>query len=197
MKIERLVRVAKKFNLRLIEDAAEALGSKVNGRHVGTFGDIGILSFNGNKIITSGGGGMMITNNRKLAYKGLHLSTTAKKPHKWEYFHNEIGFNYRLPNINAALGYSQLKKLKKNIYLKRKLFQFYKKKLSGLNDILLLEEMKNNKSNYWLNTIILKKPNKKKEINYLKTFIQIKFTQGQFGIFYILCQCLENVLNLI
>ena len=69
---------------------------------------------------------MMITNNRKLAYKGLHLSTTAKKPHKWEYFHNEIGFNYRLPNINAALGYSQLKKLKKNIYLKRKLFNFIK-----------------------------------------------------------------------
>ncbi len=168
MKIERLVRVAKKFNLRLIEDAAEALGSKVNGRHVGTFGDIGILSFNGNKIITSGGGGMMITNNRKLAYKGLHLSTTAKKPHKWEYFHNEIGFNYRLPNINAALGYSQLKKLKKNIYLKRKLFQVYKKKLSGLKDILLLEEMKKNKSNYWLNTIILKKPNKKKRDKLLK-----------------------------
>ena len=111
MKIERLVRVAKKFNLRLIEDAAEALGSKVNGRHVGT-GDIGILSFNRNKIITSGGGGMMITNNRKLAYKGLHLSTTAKKPHKWEYFHNEM-IQLQTSKYKRSFRLFSIKKIKK------------------------------------------------------------------------------------
>ena len=168
MNIEKLTKIAKKFKLNLIEDAAEALGSTSNGRHVGTFGDIGVLSFNGNKIITSGGGGMLITNNKKFAKKSMHLSTTAKKPHKWEYFHTEIGFNYRLPNINAALGFSQLKKIKKYILLKRKLFQIYKKKLSSLDYISLLEEKNNNKSNYWLNAIILTKPNKKKRDKLLR-----------------------------
>ena len=103
----------------MVEDAAEALGSFVDETHCGLIGEIGVLSFNGNKIITSGGGGAIITNNLEIATKAKHLSTTAKVNHPWEYFHDEIGWNDRLPNINAALGLSQLEKIDEKLKLKK------------------------------------------------------------------------------
>ena len=117
--------VAKKYGLFLIEDAAESLGSYFNNKHTGTFGDIGILSFNGNKIITTGGGGAILTNRKELAHKAEHLISTAKKKHPWEYDHDEVGYNYRMPNINAALGLAQIENIDKLLSLKRKLYHKY------------------------------------------------------------------------
>ncbi len=106
-----LLAVARDFHLALVEDAAESLGSTIGGRHTGTFGLMGTLSFNGNKTITTGGGGAILTNDAELAKRAKHLTTTAKVPHRWEYRHDEVGYNYRLPNINAALGCAQLEQL--------------------------------------------------------------------------------------
>ncbi len=120
--IERLCAIARDFRLALIEDAAESLGSTVGERHAGTFGVMGTLSFNGNKTITTGGGGAILTNDRVLAGRAKHLTTTAKVPHRWEYLHDEIGYNYRLPNLNAALGCAQLEQLPAFLSAKRRLF---------------------------------------------------------------------------
>ena len=109
--IKGILKIAKKFNLVVVEDAAEALGSFYKKKHLGTFGHTGCISFNGNKIITTGGGGMVITNKKKLAKKIRHLTTTAKKKHKWEYIHDEVGYNFRMPNLNAALGLAQIEKI--------------------------------------------------------------------------------------
>ena len=109
--MDGLLEVARDFNITLIEDAAESLGSTYNDQHTGTFGSMGTLSFNGNKTITTGGGGAILTNNEKLAKRAKHITTTAKVPHTWEFIHDEIGYNYRLPNLNAALGYAQLEQL--------------------------------------------------------------------------------------
>jgi len=158
--IEKIKKISKKFNLLFIEDAAEALGSFYKKKHAGTFGDIGILSFNGNKIISSGSGGAVITNNKKFALKALKLSTIAKKKHSWKYEYDEVGFNYRLPSINAALGISQLKKINNFIKLKRDLFKKYKSFFKKENIFELLAEPKNCRSNYWLQTIIMKNNNK-------------------------------------
>ena len=157
--IQSIIKIAKKFKLIVIEDAAEALGSFHKKKHLGTFGDAGCVSFNGNKIITTGGGGMIITNKKKLAKKIRHLTTTAKLNHKWEYIHNEIGYNFRMPNLNAALGLAQLEKI--NIFLKAKrlLFKKYFKVFNEVKDILVYKEPKNARSNYWLQTLILDKSN--------------------------------------
>ena len=155
--IDKIVKLAKKFNLIVLEDAAEALGSYYKKKHLGTFGLAGCLSFNGNKIITTGGGGAVITNNKKFAKKIRHLSTTAKLPHKWEYIHNEVGYNYRMPNLNAALGLAQLENLNLFIKKKRILYERYFKVFKNIKNIYLFKELNASKSNYWLQTLIIKK----------------------------------------
>ena len=154
-KIDQILEISREYNLKLVEDAAESLGSFYKKKHTGTFGEIGILSFNGNKIITTGGGGALLTNNEGLAKSAKHFSSTAKVPHEWRYIHNEIGFNYRLPNINAALGCAQLKKIDKFLDAKRKLFLKYKEVFQSIDGVNLFSEPENSKSNYWLQTIIL------------------------------------------
>lgn len=153
-KIDDIVSICNEYNIKVIEDAAESLGSYFNGKHTGTFGDIGILSFNGNKTITTGGGGMIITNNQELAKKAKHLTTQAKVPHPWEYSHDHIGYNYRMPNINAAIGCAQIEQLPHFLESKRQIANNYSKFLSS-QGINFFVEPNNSKSNYWLNAIIL------------------------------------------
>ena len=155
--IQDIIKIAKKFNLIVVEDAAEALGSFYKKKHLGTFGDVGCLSFNGNKIITTGGGGMIITNKKGLARKIKHLTTTAKLKHKWEYVHDEIGYNFRMPNLNAALGLAQFEKMQIFLKAKRRLFKKYYNVLNKIKGISLYREPKNANSNYWLQTLILDK----------------------------------------
>jgi len=169
-KITEILLIARKYKIKIVEDAAEALGSLYKNKHVGTFGDIGILSFNGNKIVTTGVGGAIITNSKKLAIHSKHLITTAKVNHKWDFIHNEIGFNYRLSNLNAGLGISQLKKLSKFIKHKRKLFNKYKKILKNSDDYFILDEPKNCRSNFWLQTLVLKNSSKVKKNSILRKF---------------------------
>lgn len=154
--LEGLLRIARDFNLVLVEDAAESLGSYYHGRHTGTFGLMGTLSFNGNKTITTGGGGAILTNDPEIARHAKHLTTTAKLPHAWEYRHDEIGYNYRLPNLNAALGCAQLEQLPSMIKAKRELFQRYLKAFAALDDVSLMAEPSQCRSNYWLQTLVLK-----------------------------------------
>lgn len=151
--IEGLMAISKDFNIALIEDAAESLGSYYFGKHTGTFGLFGTLSFNGNKTVTTGGGGAILTNNESLARHAKHLTTTAKINHMWEYSHDEIGYNYRMPNINAALGCAQLEELPKKLEAKRNLFSAYQTVISEISNVRIIKEPKNCKSNYWLQTI--------------------------------------------
>lgn len=155
--IEKLIKIAKRFNIKVIEDASECLGSFYKKKHLGVFGDIGVLSFNGNKIITSGNGGAIITNNMQYFKKINHISKIAKKKHTWNYDYDEIGYNYKLSNINAALGYAQFKKLKRYISNKRLLFKVYEKYFSKFKYGYIKKEPRNSKSNYWLQTLILYK----------------------------------------
>ena len=159
--IDEIVKLCKSYKISVIEDAAEALGSKYKKRHVGTFGLAGCISFNGNKIITAGSGGIIITNNKKFAKKAAHLIQTAKKFHPYEYIHDEIGYNLRMTNLNASLGLGQIKNLNKFLSLKRKLYLKYKNNLKDLSELTLFTEKKISKSNYWLQTIILKDKFKK------------------------------------
>lgn len=153
-RIDEIIKIAKEFNIPVIEDAAESLGSLYKGKHTGTFGEVGVLSFNGNKVITSGGGGMLLFNDEQLAQRAKHLTTQAKVPHTWEFIHDEVAYNYRMPNINAALGLAQLEQLDSFLIAKRKLAGSYKKFFSG-KGIEFLKEPENCKSNYWLNAIFL------------------------------------------
>jgi len=153
--IDKIVDICNKYNIDVVEDAAESLGSFYQTKHTGTFGKIGVFSFNGNKIITTGGGGMIVTDDENIAKRAKHLTTTAKIPHKWEYIHDELGFNYRMPNINAALGVAQLENLTRYLYKKRELTYKYSQFFKN-EDISLIHEPKDAKSNYWLQTIILK-----------------------------------------
>jgi perosamine synthetase len=150
-----VIDVAHDFNLSLVEDAAESLGSYYHGRHTGTFGLMGTLSFNGNKTITTGGGGAILTDNAELARHAKHLTTTAKLPHAWEYRHDEIGYNYRMPNINAALGCAQLEQLPVMLAAKRELFQRYQLAFASVPGIRLMAEPSQCQSNYWLQTLVL------------------------------------------
>jgi len=150
-----LMTISKDFNLMLVEDAAESLGSLYKGQHTGTFGQLGIISFNGNKIVTTGGGGAILTNDPILASRAKHLSTTAKIRHTWIFEHDEIGFNYRMPNLNAALGCAQLEQLNIRIEQKRKLFKLYQEEFSQIPNVNLVQEPPGCRSNYWLQTIIL------------------------------------------
>lgn len=153
-KMNELINICKKYNLILIEDAAEALGSKLNGHHAGSFGQAGVLSFNGNKIITTGGGGVIVTNDEALAKKMKHLTTTAKVPHKWEFSHDEIGFNFRLPNLNAALGVAQIENLKVKLERKKKLFDHYSKVFEKYESVNLWKPRSTEEPNFWLNALI-------------------------------------------
>ncbi|OGO25265.1 MAG: aminotransferase DegT [Chloroflexi bacterium RBG_16_52_11] len=153
--IEGLLAVARDFHLALVEDAAESLGSTVHGRHTGTFGLMGTLSFNGNKTITTGGGGAILTNDTDLAKRAKHLTTTAKVPHRWEYLHDEIGYNYRLPNVNAALGCAQLEQLPDFLLAKRRIFEHYLTAFSAVPQARIFAEPEGCRSNYWLQTLLL------------------------------------------
>lgn len=153
--IDALLAVAKDFNIAMVEDAAESLGSYYCGRHTGTFGLLGVLSFNGNKTITSGGGGAILTNDPELARRAKHLTTTAKLSHRWEFVHDEVGYNYRMPNINAALGCAQLEQLGDFLMSKRSLFERYRKAFSPVPGVHMVGEPANCHSNYWLQTLLL------------------------------------------
>jgi perosamine synthetase len=153
--LDGLLSVAHDFNLALVEDAAESLGSDYHGRHTGTFGRFGTLSFNGNKTITTGGGGAILTNDPELASVAKHITTTAKLPHRWAFEHDRIGYNYRLPNINAALGCAQLEQLPAFLEAKRRLFQRYQEAFAPLSGIAPFQEPEGCRSNYWLQTLVL------------------------------------------
>lgn len=153
--IDELLKICFEHNIKLVEDAAESLGSYYKGQHTGTFGQSGAFSFNGNKTLTSGGGGVIITNDEHLAKRAKHLSTTAKLPHQWEYTHDEIGYNYRMPNLNAALACAQLEQLSSFIENKRELAKKYIQ-FGKENSISFINEPNNSTSNFWLNAICLK-----------------------------------------
>lgn len=157
--LDELLAVAHDFNLVMVEDAAESLGSYYHGRHTGTFGLLGTLSFNGNKTITTGGGGAILTNDSALALRAKHLTTTAKLPHAWYYVHDEIGYNYRMPNLNAALGCAQLEQLPQFIQAKRNLFGRYHEALALVHGIGVQGEPESCSSNYWLQTAVLDRDN--------------------------------------
>jgi perosamine synthetase len=156
--MEGVLALAQDFHLEVIEDATESLGSTIRGKHAGTFGRMGVLSFNGNKVITTGGGGAILTDDSELAKHAKHLTTTAKLPHRWAYVHDEIGYNYRLPNINAALGCAQLEQLPGFVDAKRKLYERYQVALKGIPHVRLFAEPEGCRSNYWLQTLVLEEP---------------------------------------
>jgi len=159
-RIDKIKEICDEYYIFLIEDAAESLGSMYKYKHTGTFGQLGTISFNGNKIITAGGGGCIITNEKVLAKKAKHLTTTAKVPHKWDFNHDMVGYNYRMPNLNAALLVAQLEKLNDFITNKRNLANKYEAFFKSMN-YDFFKELKDSKSNYWLNSIMLKDKNQR------------------------------------
>ncbi|KAF5073299.1 GDP-perosamine synthase [anaerobic digester metagenome] len=169
-RIDEIVDICNEFNIPVVEDAAESLGSYYKGKHTGTFGKVGVMSFNGNKILTTGGGGMLLFNDVELATRAKHLTTQAKVPHLWEFNHDAIGYNYRMPNINAALGLAQLELLPKFLQSKRKIAERYEQFFSSHHRIIasshqqitFVSEPSNSNSNYWLNCILF---NSKEERN--------------------------------
>ena len=161
-RIDEIKEICDNWQITLVEDAAESLGSYYKNRHTGTFGKLGAFSFNGNKIITSGGGGAIVTDDKNLAKRAKHLTTTAKIPHPYEYVHDEIGYNYRMPNLNAALLVAQFENLEFFLKKKRELALEYKKFFDKM-DIKFIEEPLNTKSNFWLNAILLDDLNQRNE----------------------------------
>lgn len=160
-RIDEIKDICEKYNIKLVEDCAESLGSYYKGVHTGNFGEIGVLSFNGNKIITTGGGGMLLFNDEKLADRAKHLTVQAKVPHRWEFVHDEIGYNYRMPNLNAALGVAQFEKLPLLLEKKRLLAKKYKEFFAER----FIDELANSKSNFWLNAVLFE--NKKEQEEFL------------------------------
>lgn len=154
LRIDEVAAICKEYNIALIEDAAEAIGTYYKGQHAGTFGLLGTFSFNGNKTVTCGGGGAVITDDEQIAKRAKHLSVIAKLPHAWEFVHDEIGYNYSMPNLNAALACAQLEQLDKIVENKRELAHIYHD-FFGKKGIGFGKEIEGGKSNYWLNTIIL------------------------------------------
>lgn len=155
-RIDEIKEICDAWSIALVEDAAESLGSFYKGKHTGTFGKLGAFSFNGNKIITSGGGGVIVTDDETLAKRAKHLTTTAKIPHPYEYVHDETGYNYRMPNINAALLVAQMEQLEKFLANKRETAKEYEKFFATIEGIDFIKEPKNASSNYWLNAVLLK-----------------------------------------
>jgi len=153
--MDPLLELARDYDIRVIEDAAESLGSLYKGHACGSISDIAALSFNGNKIVTTGGGGAILTNNDELARKARHLTTTAKQPHKWAFEHDAIGYNYRMPALNAALGCAQLEKLDEFVKAKRHLADLYEHECKEHNNIAFCKEPEGTQSNYWLNAVLI------------------------------------------
>lgn len=164
-KIDQIKQICDQHYIFVVEDAAESVGSKYKDKHTGTFGQLGIMSFNGNKIITSGGGGCILTNDKILAKKAKHITTTAKVPHMWDFNHDMVGYNYRMPNINAALLVAQLENLNYFLKNKRKLAKTYEE-FFKTQEYTFFKEPKLSKSNYWLNTLLFK--DKKQRDKFLK-----------------------------
>jgi perosamine synthetase len=178
VRMQELQQVASAFKLTVIEDASESLGSYYNQRHTGHFGEIACLSFNGNKVVTTGGGGAILTANAEFAKRARHITTTAKRAHRWEFYHDEIGYNYRLPNINAALGCAQLENLSEIVQWKRALAKQYITAFDGIKGVFVLQEPECSKSNYWLNALILETPDRNK----VKDFIEEALVNFRYGL---------------
>lgn len=155
-RIDEIAAVCKEYHIELVEDAAESLGSLYKGQHTGLFGRVGVISFNGNKTITTGGGGMLLFSDEELGAQAKHLTTQAKVPHRWEFMHDRVGYNYRMPNINAALGCAQLEHLEEFVLNKRETAEKYHAFFETIDDIHYFLEPENCRSNYWLNAILLK-----------------------------------------
>lgn len=162
VKIDEIAVLCNQWNIDVIEDAAESIGSYYKGKHTGRFGKIGVISFNGNKTITTGGGGMLLFEDEALGNYAKHITTQAKIPHRWEFKHDAIGYNYRMPNINAALGCAQLEYIDKILSNKRETAFAYKQFFEG-TDICFFDEPKDAQSNFWLNTVILKNKTEQQE----------------------------------
>lgn len=156
VRIDKISEICSKWNIELVEDAAESIGSFYKGKHTGTFGKVGAISFNGNKTITTGGGGILLFQDEELGKFAKHLTTQAKVPHRWEFVHDHIGYNYRMPNINAALGCAQMENVEKFVLNKRETASKYAEFFKNIPDIEFFIEPENCRSNYWLNVIILK-----------------------------------------
>jgi dTDP-4-amino-4,6-dideoxygalactose transaminase len=150
-----LLTVAVKWGIRVVEDAAEGLSAYRGERHCGTFGEVGTLSFNGNKVVTTGGGGAIITDDAALGARAKHLTTTARVKHRWSFIHDEVGYNYRLPNLNAALGCAQLERLDDLILRKRQLARNYLEAFAGVDGVSIVREPEGTRSNYWLVAMML------------------------------------------
>jgi len=155
VRIDELVTICEEWHLELVEDAAESIGSFYKGQHTGTFGKVSALSFNGNKTITTGGGGMLLFQDEELGKFAKHLTTQAKVPHRWAFVHDHIGYNYRMPNINAALGCAQLENLERYVENKRETAKKYAEFFKNISDISFFTEPDNSRSNYWLNVLLL------------------------------------------
>lgn len=166
VRIEELAAICAEWHIELVEDAAESIGSKYKGKHTGLFGKVGALSFNGNKTITTGGGGMLLFMDEELGALAKHLTTQAKVPHRWEFKHDHIGYNYRMPNINAALGCAQLEHLDEFIADKRETANAYAEFFKNVDGIEFFTEPENSFSNYWLNVVIL--PDHDKQLEFLQ-----------------------------
>ena len=156
--IDAIMDVASRYGLSVIEDAAESLGSFYKRRHTGNFGKLAALSFNGNKIITTGGGGAILTNDPELGSRAKHLTSTARVPHAWEFIHDQVGYNFRLPNLNAALGCAQMESLPRRVEQKRSLAAKYADAFSGIAGVRFFDEPRQARSNYWLNALVLDAP---------------------------------------
>ncbi|SEL00063.1 aminotransferase, LLPSF_NHT_00031 family [Chitinophaga rupis] len=165
LRIDEIVDICAAYNIPVVEDAAESLGSYYKSKHTGTFGVVGTFSFNGNKTVTCGGGGAIVTDDEEIARRAKHLSTTAKMPHTWDFVHDEVAYNYRMPNLNAALACAQLEQLKTFIENKRRLSESYAAFFTG-SEIAFVQEKEPGRANYWLNTIIF--PDHKCQQEFLK-----------------------------
>ncbi|MBR1785722.1 MAG: LegC family aminotransferase [Paludibacteraceae bacterium] len=166
VRLNELLAVCDEYHIELVEDAAESIGSLYKGKHTGTFGKIGALSFNGNKTITTGGGGMLLFNDEELGAYAKHLTTQAKIPHRWEFRYDHIGYNYRMPNINAALGCAQLEHIEEFVADKRATAAAYQDYFSRMDGIEFFAEPENTRSNYWLNAVLL--PNREEQQSFLQ-----------------------------
>lgn len=166
VRIDEIAAICAEYHIELVEDAAESIGSKFKGQHTGTFGKVGAISFNGNKTITTGGGGMMLFQDEELGKLAKHITTQAKVPHRWEFRHDHIGYNYRMPNINAALGCAQLENLDRYIESKRQVAAEYEAFFKAVPDMEFFVDSENTFSNYWLNAVILK--DKEAQLDFLQ-----------------------------
>lgn len=164
--LDELVEICNEWHIELVEDAAESIGSFYKGKHTGTFGKVGAISFNGNKTITTGGGGMLLFMDEELGQFAKHLTTQAKVPHRWEFVHDHIGYNYRMPNINAAIGCAQMEHLEEFVLNKRETAAKYAAFFKDIEDIEFYSEPTDCRSNYWLNAVILK--DKQAQLEFLK-----------------------------